>query len=280
MSSHFFSPSHSPGLPRSRFYSPGGGYSGYRLQQTNNMAVLYTLMGTNITIFGYMLYVKQQATVYTTHLSKFATTKLIQRSTSNNLLIPYPKNILTTPSQGFQAPLIKFMQKMTLNLTDVTHGAYQQILTCCFTHLNFGHIFSNMFTVFFLGRFLASAPQITPLRYLTIALGSGISGSIGYLFNRSYQLTASNQTRDHNRCVGFSGAVMGISSVAACLYPTAKFAIYGIVPVPLWALVTFYAAYDGYYLNSADSRIGHAGHLGGLAFGIVYYVARLRGVRV
>ena len=67
MSSHFFSPSHTPshlGLPRARFYS-NGGYSGYGLQRTNNLAVLYTLMGTNIAIFGYAMYVKQQARVRT-----------------------------------------------------------------------------------------------------------------------------------------------------------------------------------------------------------------------
>ena len=73
------------------------------------------------------------------------------------------------------------MQKMTMNLTEVLHGNYLQVVTCVFTHLDIGHIFSNMFTVYFLGRFLASAPQITPLRYVTIALGSGISGSIGTL---------------------------------------------------------------------------------------------------
>lgn len=85
---------------------------------------------------------------------------------------------------------------------------------------------------------------------------------------------------DHNRGLGFSGAVMGISSVAACMAPTSKVLIYGIVPLPLWAMVAGYAVYDGYYLNSADTRVGHAGHLGGLAFGMVYYLARLRGFRV
>jgi hypothetical protein len=64
MSSHFFFPCPTPGLPRARFYSPGGGsYRDYRLQETNNLAVLYTLMGTNIAIFGYAMYVKQQAMV-------------------------------------------------------------------------------------------------------------------------------------------------------------------------------------------------------------------------
>jgi membrane associated rhomboid family serine protease len=201
-------------------------------------------MGTNIAIFGYAMYLKAQA------------------------------------MQGFQQPFIRFMQKMTLNLTEFRNGAYLSILTSMFTHVDIGHIFSNMFTVYFLGSFLASAPSITPLRYLTIALGSGLSGSIGYLFNRYYQVQAQGPgARDYVRGLGFSGAVMGISSVAACLAPQARVAIWGIIPMPLWALVTGYAVYDGYYLNSADSRIGHAGHLGGLAFGLVYYFAKLRGLR-
>jgi membrane associated rhomboid family serine protease len=71
------------------------------------------------------------------------------------------------------------MQNMTLNLTDVLHGSYLPIITSVFTHIDPMHLASNMFTVYFLGRFLASAPQITPIRYAAIALGSGISGSIG-----------------------------------------------------------------------------------------------------
>ena len=58
------------------------------------------------------------------------------------------------------------------------------------------------------------------------------------------------------------------------------FHIYGIIPVPLWALMTGYAIYDGYYLSDSRSKIGHGGHLGGIAFGVVYYFAKLRGLRL
>lgn len=201
-------------------------------------------MGTNIAVFGYAMYLKAQA------------------------------------QQGYQLPLVRFMQKMTLNMSDVQRGSYLPILTSMFTHVDIGHIFSNMFTVYFLGGFLASAPVITPLRFWTITLGSGISGSIGYLVNRYYQLQVQGPgTRDYTRGMGFSGAVMGISSVAACLAPQARVAFWGIVPMPLWALVAGYAVYDGYFLNSSDTRIAHGGHLGGLAFGLVYYAAKLRGLR-
>lgn len=246
MSSHFFSPSHTSrhiALPRPRFYSSGG-YGGYQSQVSMNEAVLYGLMGTNIAVFGYAYYLKEQA------------------------------------RQGFPAPFVNFMNRMSLNLTTFQQGNYFSMITAIFTHVDIGHIFSNMFTVYFLGSFLASAPIITPFRYLTIALGSGLAGSVGYLFNRYYQLQAQGPgARDYTRGIGFSGAVMGISSVAACLAPHSKVLIYGIVPMPLWALVTGYAFYDGYYVNSTNSRVGHAGHLGGLAFGLVYYFARLRGLR-
>lgn len=100
----------------------------------------------------------------------------------------------------------------------------------------------------------------------------------GFLYNR--YLVARSTGLDYTRGLGFSGALMGITSVAACLNPSARVALYGIVPVPLWGLVAGYAFFDGYYVNDANSRVAHAGHLGGLAFGVAYYLLRLRGLRV
>ena len=250
ITSHFFSPFHTSRqlkLPSSRPYSNySHSYDAYARQVSANNAVLYALMGTNIAIFGYAMYLKQQAML------------------------------------GFHDPLIRFMQRMTLNLTEFRNGDYLSVLTSTFTHVSIGHIFSNMFTLYFLGSFITTAPVITPLRLLTIALGSGLSGSVGYLAQQQYRLSKQQgwNVRDSGRAMGFSGAVMGISTVAACLAPRAQVAIWGIIPMPLWALVAGYAVYDGYYLNSVDTRIAHAGHLGGLGFGLVYYFARLRGLRI
>ncbi|KAJ4365716.1 hypothetical protein N0V83_008336 [Neocucurbitaria cava] len=245
MTSQFFTPyraSARGGLSRSRFYSsnyrPGSPY-----QLSTNMGVLYSLMGANIAIYFYAVYLKAQF------------------------------------MQGYQLPFMKFMQNMTLNFTEFRNGRWWTAVTSTFTHVDFGHVFSNMFTMYFLGSFLATAPQVTPGRFLFIALGSGISGSAGYLCQQYLKVQSNPGVPDYSRGLGFSGAVMGICSVAACLAPTTKFQLYGIVPVPLWALVAGYAAYDGYYLNSADTRVAHSGHLGGLAFGIMYYVLKLRGMR-
>jgi membrane associated rhomboid family serine protease len=244
-----FSPSHSPlpgrsiniSLPsRSRFYHS---YSNRATQVSNNMNILYGLMGLNVAIFGYAMYVKQQA------------------------------------MSGFQGPYIKFMRNMSMNLTDVLHNhAYYQLLTSAFTHVEIWHLAGNMLTAYYLGSFLCYAPIITPIRFLQIAIGSGVAGSAGFLWQRYLQ--TGGKGVDYSRGLGFSGALMGITSVAACLAPTAKVYIYGIIPLPLWATVAGYAAYDGYYLNSTNSRVAHSGHLGGLAFGIAYYLLKLRGLRI
>jgi membrane associated rhomboid family serine protease len=244
--SNYFSPSHSPfpgtnhiGLTRSRFYSSY--YSGAS-QASNNMKVLYSLMGVNLAVFGYAMYVKAQA------------------------------------QSGFPGPYMTFMRNMSCNLTDVLkNGTWWTLLTSAFTHVDVWHLAANMFTAYYLGQFLCYAPVITPVRFLTIAIGSGLTGSVGYIYQR--YLKTGGLGRDSTRGLGFSGALMGITSVAACLAPTAKVYIYGILPLPLWATVAGYAFYDGYYLNDNNSRIGHAGHLGGLAFGIAYYLLKLRGLR-
>ncbi|EMD97511.1 hypothetical protein COCHEDRAFT_40755, partial [Bipolaris maydis C5] len=245
----FFSPTRPPprslNLPRSRHYSYHNPLPSYESQVSANTKVLYTLMGTNIAVFGYAMYIQQQA------------------------------------AQGFPGPWHRFLRTWTLNYSEFKNGNYIPILTANFTHINAFHLFSNLFTFYFLGQFLASAaPLITPARFLTVALGSGLSGSLGYLLSRSYKMRDQGpRARDTVRGMGFSGVVMGVSSLAACLAPHAKVYIYGIVPVPLWGLVAGYAVYDGYFVNSANTTIAHGGHLGGLAFGLLYYFAKLRGMR-
>jgi membrane associated rhomboid family serine protease len=245
--SNYFHPSTSPfpstnlGLSRTRLYS--NSFRPGANQVSTNMTVLYSLMGINAAVFGYAMYARSQA------------------------------------QQGFPQAYISFMRNFSCNLTDVVrNGAWWTTMTSTFTHVDIWHIAGNMLTTYYLGQFLCYSPLITPLRLVTIALGSGLTGSVGYLYNR-YMATGGSGI-DYARGLGFSGALMGITSVAACLAPTAKVLIYGIIPVPLWATVLGYGFYDGYYVNDSTSRVGHAGHLGGLAFGIAYYLLRLRGLRI
>jgi membrane associated rhomboid family serine protease len=243
--SNYFSPSHTRfpssktiNFPRYRSYNTFH-------QQDNvsgNKKVLYSLMGINAAVFAGAMYTKAQA------------------------------------QAGHPQAWMKFMRTMSCNLTDVLKsGAWYQVLTSTFTHVNIMHFAANMFTAYFLGEMLCYASVITPASYLTIAIGAGVTGSLGFLFQRYWASGGSGI--DHVRGLGFSGALMGITTVAACLAPMSKVLIYGIVPVPLWGLAVGYGIYDGYYVNDKNSRIGHAGHLGGAVFGVAYYILKLRGLK-
>jgi membrane associated rhomboid family serine protease len=206
-----------------------------------NMYILYGFIGINCGVFAYTSYVKEQA------------------------------------RQGNMQPFTKFYRNFTLNLHSVLdEHRYWTLLTNTFTHGGFMHLLGNMFSLFFMGRLVAQTPGIGPLAFVTLAIGSGLAGSAGYLYQR-WLKTQGSRMRDNRHGLGFSGAVMGVGTAAACMYPKVTFLIYGIVPMPLWALMAGYMVYDGFYLNSdRNTGTAHAGHIGGAAFGALYYFLKLR----
>lgn len=204
-----------------------------------NMRLIYGMIGLNVTFFMYANYTKVQA------------------------------------QQGHVELFSKWYPNMTLSVYGlVKEHRYWTIITSTFSHLEFFHVASNMVSFYYMSQMLAATPYFTPLRLLTLVIGSGVCGGLGYLCLQIQQ-------RDpHQAALGFSGSVMGVGTIAAFLYPKTTIQIYGIIPVPLWALMLGYAFYDGYYLSDQNSRIAHAGHLGGAAFGALYYFTRLRGLRI
>jgi membrane associated rhomboid family serine protease len=203
---------------------------------------MYGFIALNVGIWGYALYTQEQA------------------------------------RQGNIKPFVDFQKNFMLNLNWVVdEGRYWTMLTSTWSHLGLGHIAGNMISFYFLGDFVVRTPGIGPGRFLILIVGSGLMGSLMTIIQRKEAARATGGY-DMKRGLGFSGSVMGVSAAAACLYPKSKVALYGIIPVPLWALVAGYFAYDGIFYNDPNSTIGHSGHIGGLIFGVVYYVTALRGV--
>ncbi len=136
------------------------------------------------------------------------------------------------------------------------------------------HLAFNLFTFWSLGGALCRLP-VTPGQFTLIVLGSGLAGSLFWLVQKEMQEQAEGfPTRQ--RALGFSGALMGTVSVVACFMPRNQVALFGVIPIPLWLCVVGYGVYDGYYVNSENTRVAHAGHLVGLAFGLAYYFLKLR----
>jgi membrane associated rhomboid family serine protease len=197
---------------------------------------------------------------------------------ANAAVFAYCKYVEIQAQQGFRKPYVEFFKNFTLNFNGVFDGGrYWTLLTSVFTHMSPMHILGNMVSFYYMGRLVAETPGIGPAKLVTLIIGSGLTGSLGYLFNRQQSMQKHHTNIDNRYGLGFSGAVMGVGAAAACMYPTQQFAIYGIIPVPLWVLMGGYFLYDGFYLSSENTRVGHAGHLGGLVFGIAYYFLSIRG---
>ncbi|KAF1956617.1 rhomboid-domain-containing protein [Byssothecium circinans] len=230
-------------------------------------------------------------TTSTSHTLKLNTNIIYGLIAANSAVFAYAQYAKAQAQQGFPASLVQFYQNFTINYDGVLReGRWWTMITSVFAHTDLMHLLGNMLSIYYLGGLVAQTPGMTPVRLLALVFGSGLSGSVGYLYIRHRKMQESQAvtvnrgegggSRDFARGLGFSGSVMGVGAVAAILYPRTQILLYGIVPMPLWALISGYAVFDGYYLNNPNSRIGHAGHIGGLAFGLVYFFARMRGLRI
>lgn len=208
------------------------------------MKIIYGIIGLNCAIFGYAQYLKEQA------------------------------------RQGYTKGFILHVRNFSLSMgVFFKEGRYYTMLTSAFSHLDLLHLVGNMVSFYYMASLLAATPYFTPVRLLTVIFGAGVSGGLGYLTTQ-YRAVKEGRGNAWQPALGFSGAVMGVGSVAAFLYPKTTFMIYGIVPVPLWVLIGGYALYDGFLVNNTTTGTAHSGHIGGLIFGFGYALLRLRGVRV
>lgn len=154
-------------------------------------------------------------------------------------------------------------------------GRYWTLITSAFSHQDLGHLAGNMFSLYAFGSVLMSA-GLSPLVFTSILLGSAVAGNIGFLYHDRQTRLQNDGFRRRMHGLGASGAVLGVGTAAAMLFPTAPMLLFGIVPCPLGVLLLGYVWYDSYYLSDPMSVTGHAAHLGGAAFGAAAYMLYLR----
>ena len=139
----------------------------------------------------------------------------------------------------------------------VTYGFAHSMTT-------FWHVLLNMIALWFFGpeveervgraeffRFWIAAIVVSGLAWLASSLVGGPGGRIGYL-------------------VGASGAVMATLAVFIWNNPHQELLLWGILPVPAWALglLYFFSDVTGAYQHSGN--VAHVAHIGGALFGLAY----------
>lgn len=140
-----------------------------------------------------------------------------------------------------------------------------QLLTHMFTHIEFSHIFFNMFALFMFGRILESywGPKRYLIYYLITGIGAGLIQLLVFYFQEMVYPIAS---------FGASGAVFGLLLAFGMLFPNTSIYIM-FIPIPVKAkyMVIGYGLLEFFFgiANRAGDNVAHFAHLGGMLFGIL-----------
>ncbi|KAJ3510053.1 hypothetical protein NMY22_g16092 [Coprinellus aureogranulatus] len=170
-------------------------------------------------------------------------------------------------------PLVWMYQNFTDSWANLQSGRVWTLLTSCFSHKDWGHIFFNGFTFFFM------SPMVLRLlgsrSFIFLYLGAGLVGCVSSLFYNRY--IDKRDIPSH----GASGAIYGVVTFLACVAPTLTFQLYGIIPIPAWLAVVGLFSYDA-YSTYTDNRGGTdtVGHIGGMLSGVAYFIFMRRSGRL
>jgi len=149
-----------------------------------------------------------------------------------------------------------------------------RFVTSMFLHSTAGyaHIFFNAYALFLFGSILER--KIREKDYLIIFFGAGLLGGILYYLMAltPFAPLCSAPGGGVWPCpaLGASGAIYGLLGAVAVLIPDLRiFVLFFPMKMRHAAILWFLIAFFG-TLFSAGSGTAHAGHLGGLIFGLIY----------
>ena len=170
-----------------------------------------------------------------------------------------------------QAPGVSPVQSwLQLDSEKVMQGQVWRLLTTALLHdpTNVMHILFNMLFLYWFGVSLEA--HYGSREFLWFYVVAAIVASCAFV---GIQLL----TGERNPAIGASGAVMAVTCVFAMWNPGFVLHIYFLFPVPIKWVLVFYVVADLYPVLASlagmqtYTGVAHAAHLGGLAFGFLYW---------
>ena len=156
-------------------------------------------------------------------------------------------------------------ERLILSTQGVRSGRIYQLVTAGFLHLEFFHLFFNMWGVYLFGTLVA--PHIGGKRFLALYLAGAITGNLLFLLF--------NWNTPAILC-GASGAVCAIMMAAAMLEPNRRFVMIFMpfFPLKTATLVICYTILEIILeMTGGQSGIAHLAHLGGFLGGYCFLKA-------
>lgn len=151
-------------------------------------------------------------------------------------------------------------QKLLFQVNEVKAGQFYRLVSAGFLHVDWNHLFFNMFTFYFFSS--AVSRSIGDTNMLLIYALSLLGGNLlALLFNAN---------NPYYRAVGASGAVSGIVYASIALNPDMSLYLMFIpIPIPAWAFGVGFILYSLYGMGRSSDNIGHEAHLGGALTGLL-----------
>lgn len=176
-------------------------------------------------------------------------------------------------------------ENATLSWHNIKAGRYWTLVTSAFSHESFNHFLFNMFALSTFGSVLCTAGGVgvgAP-HVAALYLGGALAGSAAFLYQKKPKIDrrwghfAQHGLAASPAALGASGAIMGITAVATCLAPFAPMTLllFPVGAIPMFLMTGAYIGADLFLLGN-DDLTARSAHLGGVAFGAVYYLAFLR----
>ena len=142
-----------------------------------------------------------------------------------------------------------FFRKHEFHIGSIKSGEQLRIISSGFLHVDFQHLFFNMFTLYFFAPYVIF--NTSAVYFLYIYMGSLIAGNL---------LTFYFHKNDYSyRAVGASGAVTGVIFSAILLEPNLN--MYGFIPGYIFGFA--YLLFSIYGMKAKNDNIGHVAHFGG-----------------
>ncbi|MEX2186536.1 MAG: rhomboid family intramembrane serine protease [Pirellulales bacterium] len=144
-----------------------------------------------------------------------------------------------------------------------------QLVTAGFAHsqTNVWHLIFNMVVLYFFGRDVEGTygPKLFAQLYFSFLICSNLVWLVA---------TDSSVPRmfwEHVNARGASGAISGVLMLFVLLFPKRTIYLYFLIPVPTWLFGILWIAQDVAGAVQGGDQVAYSAHLGGAAFGWIFY---------
>jgi len=142
-----------------------------------------------------------------------------------------------------------------------------ELVTYGFVHdaLNPWHLVVNMLTLWFFGRVVEEVMGRAEFFrfYFTAIVLAGAAWLVSVQLGHPLQAARFS-------LVGASGAVMAVLAVFIWYFPRQTLLLWGVLPVPAWALGLLYFVSDVQGATTGGGNVAHVAHIAGAIFGLLY----------